>query len=222
MTPTSPPSESQAVVSSNAASDFSQVPTHDKLLGLLASGISVQSAAMAVGMLESDVRDLLGTAEFSAALSSRRSEKLEEAVQHDSNVEGLEAKALRVLEQKLPFVRSPMEAARIFQILNSSKKRSQPQESAAAEALGAQQVAILLPRAARVQLTMNASNQVIDVEGRSMATLPSRALPDLRTMSQASRAKKEELATAEQVHADKKLDSATPLKTMIGGVLKVL
>lgn len=182
----------------------------------------MQSAAMAVGMLEGDARELLASKDFSEALAGKRSEKLEEAVQHDNNVESLEAKALSVLSQKLLFVRSPMEAARIFQILNSSKKRSAPQDSGGAEALGAQQVAILLPKAARVQLTLNASNQVIDVEGRSMATLPSRALPDLRSLSLAQRAKKEELAEVEQRHVDRKLDSTTPLKTMIGGVLKVL
>jgi hypothetical protein len=215
-----------SAVSQDAAApqqiDISQVPSYEKLLGHLAAGVSIPSAALAVGLSEQDVRELLENKEFSAALTARRSEKLEAAVKHDATVESLETKALRVLEQKLPFVRSPMEAARIFQILNSSNKRSAPVESADAGALGAQQVAILLPKAARVQLTLNSSNQVIDVEGRSMATLPSRALPMLKQLSQEQATKKDELQEQEQAAAIKRLDSVSPLTTVINGVVKVL
>jgi hypothetical protein len=183
-------------------------PTRAKLLGLLGAGVSQTAAALACGISDGYVSQILQEPDFTAALANTRTEKLETAIKHDSTIESVEAKALEALEKKLPFVRNPLEAARIFQILNAAKKRAVIAESRP-EVLGAQQVSIVLPRAAAVHLQMNTLNQVVEIAGRSMATLPSKALPALAAKDK-ERAQ-DILANVQEVH-----------KTMINGVVKVL
>lgn len=202
------------------AISFPEDPIREKLVSLLASGVGQRSAALAVGVSDSYVSQLLEDPVFSAALALRSSEKLETAIRHDDAVESLEAKALRQVETKLPFVRNAMEAARIFQILNTAKKRAVVEGGQRPEALGAQQVSIILPRAAQVHIQMNSSNQVTEISGRSMATLPSRSLPDLAT--DVAVKKKAELETRDAAKAKELLDQMAPQKTVIGGVVRVL
>jgi hypothetical protein len=197
-------------------------PTRSKLLGLLGAGVSQTAAALACGITDGYVSQILQDPEFVAALANQRTEKLEVAIKHDSTVESVEAKALAILEAKLPFVRNPLEAARIFQILNSAKKRAAIGEGASTEQLGAQQVSIVLPKAAAVHISMNSSNQVIDVAGRSMATLPSRALPTLSKDVQEAKVR-ETLAAKDTDRASSILENVNTVhKTIIGGVVRVL
>lgn len=187
--------------------------TRGKLLGLLGAGVSQTAAALACGVSDGYVSQILQEPEFAAALANQRTQKLDDAIKHDETIEGVEAKALKSLEAKLPFVRNPLEAARIFQILNTAKKRAVISDSRP-EALGAQQVTIVLPKAAAVHISMNAQNQVIDIAGRSMATLPSKALPTLQA---------ETIKAKEDENAAKILENASkPMNAMINGVMRVI
>lgn len=184
-------------------------PLHEKLLGFLAAGVSQSSAALACGCSDGLVSQLLTDSVFSAELSKRRVEKVEDAVRHDSNIERAETAALKMLESKMMFAKGPMESAKIFQILNTAKKRGEISKQST-EALGAQTVTFVLPKAAAVQIQLNARNQVIDVAGRSMSTLPSSALPALAAR------KKEESDTE---RAGNLLENLT---TVMNGVVRVL
>lgn len=195
-------------MTSNTSESLRSAPS--QLLALLASGVPAANAAMALGLTELEVATALADPEFSAALAAERGEKLEAAIAHDGKIESVEEKALKVLEQKLPFVRNPLEAARIFQILNSSRKRTATDSGANQQSLGAQSVNIVLPKAAQVLISMNSLNQVIEVQGRSMATLPSRNLPGLLT------------DLKDQQRATAVLDRVEPMKTVINGVERVL
>lgn len=163
-------------------------PTHERLLGILAAGVPHTAAALAVGVSDSYISQLLATPEFSTALAERRSHRLESSIKYENTVESVRDRALKVLDSKLAFVKGPLEAARIFQILDSARRGTATPPTEATP-LGVQQVAVILPQAAKVHISMNSQNQVIEVEGRSMATLPSKALP----------------ALAKQVEADKQL-----------------
>lgn len=185
-------------------------PVRERLLGLLAAGVSQTVAAAAVGVTDAYVSQLLDSQEFRDALSLKRVARLEQSVEHDDTIESAEKKALDTVVSKLPFVRSATEAARIFQILNSAKRRNSQDVDKTPEQL--QQVAIVLPKAAQVHIQVNTLNQVIDVAGRSMAPLPSSALPALA----ASRSKDAE--RAEQLLSQVEKQPTT----VIGGVVRVL
>lgn len=197
---------------------FPDDPLKEKLLGLLAAGVSQTGAALATACSVGYVSQLLEDPDFAAALGERKSVRVEAAIKHDDTIEAIEVKALKVIDSKLPFVRNPLEAARIFQILNSAKKRAVVGTDTP-QALGAQIVSIILPKAAAVQINMNSLNQVTEVQGRSMATLPSRSLPSLAADV---KVKKVELAKADEQRADELLSAMEVHTTKIGGVVAVL
>jgi hypothetical protein len=201
---------------------ISDDPLKEKLLGYLAADVSQAAAALACGVSDGYVSQCLEEAEFLNALAVRRAGKLEKFIKHDETVESLEQRALDVLGQKLPFVRTATEAAKVYQILNSSKKHATPDQSTA-DALGAQQVTITLPRAAAVQIQLNPQRQVIEVNGRSMATLPSRSLPALSTLTAAKTLETSETLKTKDINkAAQILDNTEVHKTIINGVVKVL
>lgn len=198
-----------------AIAPYSDDPLRARILSLLAAGVSQGSTALACGVTDGYVSQLLTEPEFLQALTDSRVEKVETAIAHDSKIEDIEAKALKALGEKVPFVRNAMEAAKIFQILNNAKKRSGPAASESTGGAGAQQVNIVLPRAAQVAIQLNSNNQVVEVAGRSMATLPSRALPSLAA---------ERIAAKDTAQAANILDKIASKEhmTIINGVPKLL
>lgn len=185
----------------------------EKLLGFLAAGASQTVAASAAGCSDGYVSQLLQEDSFRDQLALRRAARLTDDVKHDETLAAAEDLALKTVRQKLPYVRSPLEAARIYQILNNANRRVQ-EGSGAVGAEGVDQVTIVLPRAAKARIQLNSSNQVIEVEGRSMATLPSRNLPQLA----------QEIREKDKKRASDVLENvrSVPVETMIGGVVRVL
>lgn len=190
-------------------------PLIQKLLGFLSSGVPPAAAASAAGVDPSYVSQLLDNESFRLALYEKSAERLEQDVKHDSRIESVEAKALAAIEQKLPFIRSAMEAAKIFQILNNSKKRAMTKNAAPESGLGS--VTIVLPRAiaTSLDLRVNTQQQVIEVAGRTMAPLPSKNLPEILA------ARQKQIA-ADSQRAEQVLENVNPLSTVIGGVVRVL
>jgi hypothetical protein len=74
-----------------------------------------------------------------------------------------------------------MDAARIFSTLNSAKRKlvTNPADAGA----GVNTVTLIFPKSVEsggtINIQLNSNNQVVEVEGRSMAPLPSRALATL-------------------------------------------
>lgn len=190
-------------------------PVIQKILGFLASGVPPSAAASAAGVDPSYVSQLLDNEQFKLQLYEKSAARLQKDVEHDTKIETVEARALAAIEQKLPFVRSALEAARIFQILNNSKKRALANAAPADSNLGG--VTIVLPRAIAktMELRLNTTQQVIEVEGRTMAPLPSRQLP-------AVLAERNKQKAADAVRAEELLETAAPVHTVINGVVRVL
>jgi hypothetical protein len=200
-------------------------PIREKLLGFLAGGVSQTAAALACGITDGYVSQILEEPEFMAALAERSVAKLETALAHDDSIETLEAASLKIIKDKLPFVRSALEATRIFKTLNEAKKRAAPATNQRPESLGAQQVTLVLPKAAAVHIQMNNQKQVIEIAGRSMATLPSSSLPGLSaTRMQAIEEARTKTKTADTEAAQKLLNNVVsqPIATKLGSVVKVL
>lgn len=153
-------------------------PLITKLLSFLAAGVAPSIAASATGCDPSYVSQLLENEQFKEELYKLSAKELEADLAHDSTIESVEAKALKAIEDKLPFVRSAAEAAKIFSILNNAKKRATVPANPM-DAGGLSTVTFTLPRAAlrSIELKMNPQQQVIEVEGRTMAPLPSNQLP---------------------------------------------
>lgn len=151
----------------------------DKVIAYAGQGIAPAVIATACGVTPAYISQLLDLEDVKSEISQVRAGKLEDAIAADTAVETVEKAALAQIKAKLPFVKDAVSAARIFTALNNAKKKATPNEQNM-DAVSAQQVTVTIPRGAALHFKINEVNQVIEVEGRIMAPLPSRSLADLQ------------------------------------------
>lgn len=153
--------------------------TREKIIAMLGHGVPQVVVADAVGVTESYISQLLEREEVRAEVLAAKSDKLQAYLETDAGIEDSERKALRLISKKLdsPLV-SLTDATKTFAVLNAARKKSEV--GAAGTSVGAvDMVTFILPRAAKVMIQINSDNQVTEVDGRTTAPLPSRALPGL-------------------------------------------
>lgn len=148
--------------------------SHDKIIELLGRGYSATVVASAVGCDDSYISQLTAQPEVREAIANLRLKHVAGSVALDDSVDELEKDALARLHKLLPFVTKPMEAVRIYQIANSATRRST--QVAGATAPQAQLVQISLPNIMAVQFKLSSDKQVVEINGKSMAALPSALL----------------------------------------------
>lgn len=153
--------------------------TREKIVALLSQGFSPSVVAAACAVTPSWITQVSQEDEVREAIAIARSKKLEANAKVDESIDELEQSALSVLKQKLPYVRSPVEAAKVFSLLNKAIRRNSGLEAGSGD--GGTEVRIMLPRsvAASVNIQINGQSQVVEVAGRSLATMPSAGLPAL-------------------------------------------
>jgi hypothetical protein len=151
----------------------------EKIIKYLAQDIQQSVVASSCGVTPAYISQLLDLPEVRDEINLLRSARLDTAITHDSNLDKLETRALEMVEGKLPYVKTAIEAVKIAQALNSMKRKNTASDPNS-DAVSAQQVTITVPRGASLLFKMNENNQVIEVEGRTMAPLPSKALSGLQ------------------------------------------
>lgn len=152
----------------------------DKVISYLAAGVSQTVAAEAAGVSDGYVSQLLAVPEVQQELALLKAHRLDGELTLDTEIEKAEKLALEVTIKKLPFVKAG-EAAKIFTAMNSARKKALDGGS---DKASGQQVTLVLPKAAKVMVTINPDNQIIEVDGRSMAPLPSKGLQVLHKSMQ--------------------------------------
>jgi hypothetical protein len=157
----------------------------DRVISLLGQKVRPQVVAEACGVSPGYISQLLAMPDVQAEVARLRTDTLEADLKADTQVSHVEGLALKKLEATIQLVRNPLEAARIFQIVNNAKRKALS-TAGAQDINGGDVITITLPAAvtAQVLIKTNAQNQVIDVDGRSMAPLPSRLLASLRKPAQ--------------------------------------
>lgn len=171
----------------------------DKIIEMLGRGVPSTAVASAVGCDPSYISQLMADEEVSLRVQQLRAEHFSEYVELDKNIDDAETAALQRLQSLVPFITKPTEAARVFSILNSAKRRTSDESKA--PSAPAQTVVIDLPAAARVAVTMTIDKQVIEVQGRSMATMPAKSLA----------------AQLEQRNANRLLNAQVPNQLLMNG-----
>lgn len=112
----------------------------------------------------------------------------------DSKLNKLEEKIVDKLGTSMQFaVMDPMKWAGLLKIVNGAKRRSLSEGRPILEG-GAQLVTLNLPERMHLQVRRNAHNEVIEVEGRVLQTLPAGKLVDMATKSLPSPADVEEVS----------------------------
>jgi DNA-binding CsgD family transcriptional regulator len=173
--------------------------SEEQVFNLLASGLNAAMVASTLSLSESYISQLLSNSEFRDRVTAARLAKNKGLVERDDKLELTESKALERLAQLLPMVTKPLEAAKIYQTLNSAKRTTSiPANSSNA---GGATVVLNLPKNSSVQFTLaHDTNQVLEVDGRSMAPLPASRVKELMTEKSMVRIAQSKLAQIAVAH----------------------
>lgn len=155
---------------------------------LLGQGLPTSVVASAVGCDPSYVSQLLENEEFKNTVLLTRATKAEGAVTRDGKWDKIEDMALEQAEKMLPLVTRPSDLVRLASMANSAKRRAA--EYSGASETGAPVVNIILPAMAAVHFQINVNSQVVEIDGRSTAALPTKHLMEIVKDRRAARESK--------------------------------
>ena len=157
----------------------------EKIIEMLGKGIPATQVASAVGCEDSYISQLLSEPGVTEEVTSLKATHFSKYLEQDGKADDAEAMALKKLTSLIPFITRPAEAARAYAVLNAAKRKTVDN---VASALPVQAVVSLeLPAATRVRFTVTHDKQVIEVEGRSMTTMPAANMAQKLAQRHASR-----------------------------------
>jgi len=157
----------------------------ERVKDLLAAGVSQVQVASAVGVSESYISQLMENEEFRDEVIRARGEAALEDVKADEETDDIEGIARRKIKQLLPFENNVMKVLKVYQVMNNAKRKTEPAQQL--QNTAGVIVNITLPQRAIVDFKLTSDRQVVEVAGRSMATLPSNVLHQKLRQEQANR-----------------------------------
>lgn len=146
----------------------------DRIIEMLGNGIPATAVAAALGCTDSYISQLLTEDGVVEQVQALRAVKFQEYAEQDARLETAEQKALNKIESLIPYITKPSEAARVYGILNAAKRKTGVHATQNSQV--GTVVQLNLPQAAVVSFTLTSDKQVVEVEGRSMVTMPAKSL----------------------------------------------
>lgn len=146
----------------------------ERIIEMLGRGIPAVQVAAAVGCDDSYISQLVSTEGIAERIQLAKAEHFSAHVEQDARLDAAENEALARLASLTAFITRPAEAARVYSVLNAAKRRTS--DASANSQAPAQTVVLELPEASRVRFTLSQDRQVIEIEGRSLTTMPARNL----------------------------------------------
>lgn len=142
----------------------------------IAQGLSTSQIAGAVGCDESYISQLKADPEIQQQVQAQLAEATVKDVNFDDLLETAEEKALRRIDASIAFAPLP-QALAAFRVLNSARRRKDG--PAVAPSTTTVNVVLTLPENAIPRYVVNSSNEIVEVEGRTMATATPAALNNI-------------------------------------------
>lgn len=153
----------------------SSVPHHstnrEAALELLAKGATATETALTLGVSDGLISQFMSEDDFAAQLATLRFEALKKNNARDEALDELEDQLIKQLKTAASMAIRPMEVSRLFQIVNSAKRRG----GSAAPAAQTQQtvVKLVIPVAIMNRFAVNSKNQVIEAGDQQLITIQS-------------------------------------------------
>jgi len=146
----------------------------EKALELLGANLENVVVANALGVSESLVSQWLSDEAFAVEVQKRKLQNLTEATSRDRKWNTLEDQLLDKLEGLLPMIVNPMAVIQALKAVNGATRRgSQRELGAVAQST---HLHLHMPALLAAKFVVNPTNQVIEVDGRSVATMPANAV----------------------------------------------
>ena len=153
----------------------------DRALKLLGSGISAEHTALTLGVTASAIAQMVSKEDFAIKLAELKYESLQKNNVRDGELDSMEDSLIKQLKSVMPMVMRPMELIRLFQIVNSAKRRgaSNPEQITQKQ----QVVRLTLPIQIINKFQVNGQNQVIQVDDQNLVTVQSGQMSHLAKAS---------------------------------------
>ena len=163
---------SSAVTTKNLVGD-----TKQQIKSLLSGGCTQRQAALAVGVDESYVSQLMtGDEEFATEVISARIVALKDQSARDGEYDKLEDKILKKLNDQLSMIVNPDRLVRMLAVVNGAKRRGAQQQDNGQNVAVTNVINLSLPAAIVNRYRTNTSNEVIEVNEQGMVGMPATAL----------------------------------------------
>ena len=148
----------------------------DKIKTLLGCGLTAEVVASAVGVNPSYVSQLMADQNFQDEVLDLRSKSLVAHTSRDLSIDGIEDKLISELSDMIDDGRfsKPEQVLSAFRIINGAKRRGVPARVTPASTTNI--VNIQLPPAVKHLFTLSSKNEVTDVNGVTLVTMPSKQL----------------------------------------------
>lgn len=147
----------------------------DHALELLALGTPQTQVAAAIGVGDSYITKLMNDEGFRLQLQERKAAATQGDLEFDKKLEDAELMALERVEMRLPTANF-QQALAAFRILNSAKKRKEVGVPDLNAASGNRIVNIILPTVVLPNYVVNRQNEIVEVEGITMASASAQQL----------------------------------------------
>lgn len=169
---------------------------HRKAAGQMQHG-ELKATAEKLGISPSAVSQALSSIEESSA--AQTSAQANQANLHDNKYDALELVALNKLEGLLAVETNIMKVSKIMEMLNSAKRRAGIVGSLGSSSASgsANFITINMPAAIQQKLVLNENKEVIEVDGRSLVTMPSTEVEKILQEKKEAQAAAQELEAKE-------------------------
>lgn len=142
--------------------------TKDYIVSCINAGQTDAQIASALSVSQSAIAQLVD--KYGLRESAQINETFSEI---DALYNKTELSAIKHLSRTVGLISDPMKLSRIIQVVNGAKRRSLAMQGKAGEDGTSKIINLRLPKHVEVQVQLNARNQVAEIDGREIATLPS-------------------------------------------------
>lgn len=141
---------------------------------LLGTGLSNEIVATAIGCDPSYISQLMADEHFAGEVVALRTKALTEYNRRDGDINELEDITLEKLKEVLPTLYKPADVLRAFNVINNAKRRGVPATQNIT--VNNQVVNLVLPPILVRQFVTDSRNEVVEVDGQTLVTMPSSSL----------------------------------------------
>jgi|WetSurMetagenome_2_1015567.scaffolds.fasta_scaffold50990_2 hypothetical protein len=148
----------------------------DKIKQLLGDGHPASVVAAAIGCSEGYISQLLAQEEFRAEVQQLKLSRLGDNTARDGKYDKIEDKLLAKLDEAADMIYKPQEILRALKITNEAKRRGGMSAGADVGAGQNNLVRLNMPVFVQQNFILNAKSEVVEVAGRSLATINAKEL----------------------------------------------
>lgn len=151
--------------------------TETRAMEMLASGLSMEVVASALGVSISRISQIAAQEDFATELATRRYENLTTQNIRDNKADSIEDKLLAKMDMAVDLLYKPLELAAVYKVVNNARRRG------AVAPTTHQNVSVVvnlqLPTQIIQRFKVTADNQIIEAGGQNLITMQSATLASL-------------------------------------------